>query len=149
MYGVVGMEIHTDHQPLAYSISDKNPNIDMKSWYSFIQSFTPKIQYQPVNNLSDADISEDSSDENSIHSAESSFENVIEETNKPLNQFKNQLLITTGRLTVHESINVFNNVRHIIKYDTQENLVTLLKEYISPNISIGLHCTLEDLYLLP
>jgi len=26
---------------------DKNPNIEMKRWYSFIESFTPKIIYNP------------------------------------------------------------------------------------------------------
>jgi len=33
---------------------------------------------------------------------QSSFENVIQETRKPLNQFKKQLLIATGMYTIHE-----------------------------------------------
>ncbi len=98
LYGVVGIEIHTDHQPLAYSISDKNPNIEMKRWYSFIQSFTPTSKYQPgttnvvadallriqINNLTETDLSDNGSEDNKIHSVESSFENVIKETKKPL-----------------------------------------------------------------
>jgi len=40
LYGVVGIEIQTDHQPLSFAISDKNPSIEMKRWYSFIESFT-------------------------------------------------------------------------------------------------------------
>jgi len=44
-YGVIGIEIQADHQPLSFAISDKNPNIEMKRWYSFIESFTPKARY--------------------------------------------------------------------------------------------------------
>jgi len=37
------------------------------------------------------------------HSAESSFDNVIQETRKPLSQLQQtQLLLTTGRFTVHK-----------------------------------------------
>jgi len=81
----------------------------MKRWYSFIESFTPKVIYKlgttnvvadalsriQVNNLTDSN--ESVSDQNTQHSTESSFENVIQETRKPLNQFKQQLLIATGR----------------------------------------------------
>jgi len=44
-------------------------------------------------------------------------------------------------------VTIFGNTRHIIEeFDTPENLVSILREYIPPNISIGVHCTLEDLY---
>jgi len=130
----------------------------MKRWYSFIESYSPKIIYKPgaTNVVADAlsriqiniltKSNESVSDQNTQHSAESSsFENVIQETRIPLNQFKQQLLIATGRYTVHESINVFGNTRHIIEYDTPKNLISILREYISPNIT-GVHCTLEDFY---
>jgi len=48
-----------------------------------------------INNLTESN--ESVSAQNTQHSAESSFENVIQETRKPLNQFKQQLLIATGR----------------------------------------------------
>lgn len=32
---------------LGFSISQKNPNIEMKKWYSFIESYSPKIIYKP------------------------------------------------------------------------------------------------------
>jgi len=47
LYGVNNIEIYTDHQPLSFSISQKNPNIEMKRWYSFIESYSPKIIYIP------------------------------------------------------------------------------------------------------
>jgi len=119
----------SDHQLLSISISQKNSNIEMKRWYSFIESYSPKIIYKPgatnvvadalsriqINNLTESN--ESVSYQNTQHSAEISFENFIQETRKPLNQFKQQLLKATGRFTIHESINVFGNTRHIIEYD--------------------------------
>jgi len=70
----------------------------------------------------------------------------MQETRKSLNQFKQQLLIATGRYTIHEMVNIFGNTRHIIEFDTPENLVSILREYIPPNIRIGIHSTSEDLY---
>jgi len=43
-------------------------------------------------------------------------------------------------------VNIFGNTRHIQEFDTTENLVSILREYIPPNITISDHCTLEDLY---
>jgi len=43
-------------------------------------------------------------------------------------------------------VNIFGNTRHIIEIDTPENLVSMFREYIPPNKTIGIHCTLEDLY---
>jgi len=73
----------------------------MKRWYSFNESYSPKIIYKPgstkvvadalsriqINNLTDSN--ESVSDQNTQHSAESSFENVIQETRKPLNHVYN------------------------------------------------------------
>jgi len=50
-----------------------------------------------------------------------------------INKFKQQLLLTTGRYTLrytHEPLEVFDKTRHIIEYDTVENLVTILREYL-------------------
>jgi len=56
------------------------------------------------------------------------------------------LLLATGRYTIQESINIFENTRHITKFDTPENLISILREYIPPNLAVGIHCTLEDFY---
>jgi len=47
LYGVNNIEIYTYHQPLSFSISQKNPNIEMKRRYSFIECYSPKIIYEP------------------------------------------------------------------------------------------------------
>jgi len=65
---------------------------------------------------------------------------------KPLNQFKQQLLLATGRYIIHESVTIFQNTRHIIEFDTPENLISILREYIPPNLTVGIHCTLEHFY---
>jgi len=69
-------------------------------WYSFIKSYPPKNIYKPgaINVVADAlsrnQISnasgsiESVSDQNTQHLAESSFENVKQETRKSLNQLK-------------------------------------------------------------
>jgi len=46
------------------------------------------------------------------------------------------LLLATGRYKIHESINIFENTRHIIEFNTPENLISM----------VGIHCTLEDFY---
>jgi len=111
----------------------------MKRWYSFIESYSPKIIYKPgstnvvadalsriqINNLTDRN--ESVSNQNTQHSAENSFENVIQETRKPLNQFKQQLLIATGRYTIHDMVNIFGNTRHIIEFDTPQKFGINLK----------------------
>ncbi len=41
---------------------------------------------------------------------------------------------------------VFDKTRHIIEYDTPENLVGILRSYLPPSTTVGIYCTLEDLY---
>jgi len=47
LYGVNNIEIYTDHQPFSFSISQINPNIEMKRWYSCFESYSPNIIYKP------------------------------------------------------------------------------------------------------
>lgn len=145
------MEIHTDHQPLSFAVSERNPNIKIKRWRSFIEEFSPKIIYKPgatnvvadalsrqiLNNITSSEESDRSGDSvtNTQHSAESSDEYHIHETKKPLNHFKQQILINDGaRITVLETISYFNNKRFLIEYDIPQNIIGVLKEYINPKI---------------
>jgi len=34
----------------------------------------------------------------------------------------------------------------MLDIDTTENVISILREFIPPNITIGVHCTLEDFY---
>lgn len=155
LYGVKNLEIQTDHQPLTFSVSVRNPNAKMKRWHALIEEFAPKIIYKPgtANVVADAlsrqilnQISDDDSIHSTQHSTESSENFLIPETNKPLNEFKQQILLLKNRLTIHESITTFGRTRHIIEFDTRENLLTILKEFLQPNLVTAIHCTQEDLY---
>lgn len=155
LYGVKDLEIQTDHQPLTFAVSTRNPNAKMKRWHAFIEEFAPKITYKPgtENVVADAlsrQILNQISDNDSIHSTQHSIESSdnfnISETNKPLNEFKQQILLLKNRFTIHESVNIFDRTRHIIEFDTRENLLTILKEFLNPNLVTAIHCTPEDLY---
>jgi len=43
-YGVIGIEIQTDHQSLSFTISDQNSNVEMIRWYSSLKVL-PRKQY--------------------------------------------------------------------------------------------------------
>jgi len=148
LYGLVGIEIQTDHLSFCsqFRIKIQTKIIYKPGTTNVVADALSPIQINNITN-SDIDASKQSfSDQDTQRSAESSFENVIQETRKPLNQFKQQLLLTTGRYSIHESLKIFDKTRHIIEYDTVENLVSILREYLPPNITVGIHCSLEDLY---
>lgn len=43
LYGANNLNIFTDHQPLTFSISDKNPNAKLKRWRAFIEEYSPNF----------------------------------------------------------------------------------------------------------
>lgn len=154
LYGVSNLEIHTDHQPLTFAVSTRNPNAKMKRWHAFIEEFAPKMVYKPgtTNVVADAlsrqflnNLSDSTTISGTQHSAESSDNVQIQETKKPLNQFKQQILLSKAEFTIHEQVKNFDKTRHIIEYDNLENLVTILKELLQPGI-VAIYCTPEDLY---
>lgn len=76
----------------------------MKRWHAFIEEYAPKIIYKPGTSNVVADalsrqvlnvLTDDSSETNDItqHSAQSSDNVQIRETSKPINQFKQQLVL--------------------------------------------------------
>lgn len=104
LYGVSGIRIYTDHQPLTFAMSDRNANSKMKRWGAFIEEFAPKFFYKPgkENVVADAlsrqyikQLSENDDDDHTIHS-EISSTNVIKSIKFPVNQFKNQYIISKG-----------------------------------------------------
>jgi len=155
LYGVTNLEIHTDHQPLTFAMSPNNPNTKMKRWHAFIEEFAPKIIYKPgtQNVVADAlsrqflnNITDDESLHSTQHSIESSDGFDIPRSSKPLNEFKQQILLTKSGTVAHESVICFGRTRHIIEFDTRENLKKILFEHLKPNLVTGVSCTAEDLY---
>ncbi len=75
LYGVIGIEIQTDHQSLSFTISDKNPKIIYKPGTTNVVA--DALSRIKINNITNSDLEQSDSDQNTQHSAESSFENVI------------------------------------------------------------------------
>ena len=112
LYAVKDLGIHTDCQLLAFAVSKKTSNIRMKRLGSFIEDLSINIIYKPGttnvvadalsrqvwNNLPSSDESRDSSDSliETQLSAESSDQYKIHETKKPLNHFKQHIVIDNG-----------------------------------------------------
>jgi len=44
---------------------------------------------------------------------------------------------------------VFDKTSHIIESDSVQNLLTILREYLPPNTTVGIHCSLKDLNHVP
>ena len=96
LYGIKNVNIFTDHQPLIYAVSDKNPNTKIKRWRAFIEEFSPTFHYKPgkenyvadalsrqyIHNISSENLS-------TVHSEESTS-NSIKSIKYSVNQFKNQ-----------------------------------------------------------
>lgn len=155
LYGVADLEIHTDHQPLTFAISTKNPNAKIKRWMSFVEEYSPKFVYKPgtTNVVADAlsrqilnNITDNESLESTQHSAESSETIDIPETAKPLNEFKEQILLHKTGFSKYDSLVIFDKTRHIIDFDTRETLKTILFRILKPNFVTAIHCNAEDLY---
>uniref|UniRef100_A0A0A1WWW7 RNA-directed DNA polymerase n=1 Tax=Zeugodacus cucurbitae TaxID=28588 RepID=A0A0A1WWW7_ZEUCU len=53
--GTRDIKIYTDHQPLTFAVSDKNPNAKIKRWKAFIDEHNAKIHYKPGKENSVAD----------------------------------------------------------------------------------------------
>lgn len=46
IYGIADLTIYTDHQPLTFAISEKNPNLKIKRWKTMIEESGAKIAYK-------------------------------------------------------------------------------------------------------
>jgi len=115
----------TDHTPLTFAVSDKNPNAKLKRWKGIIDDHGAKLVYKPgkENHVSDAlsrqniNVLEDEieSDVATIHS-EQSLTYTIDTTDNPVNCFRNQIIIEEGNSSsVDTFILIKSKVRHIIK----------------------------------
>lgn len=152
LYGIKNIQIYTDHQPLIYSMTDKNSNSKMKRWRSFIEEFSPRFYYKPgcENKVADAlsrqyinSMSIDSI--NTEHSELSSTE-VIRSTKKPVNQFKNQYVITKSPTPSKKTKIFFQKfLRHFLTYNSISTLIQFLKDTVNTNSTNIIHCDLSTL----
>lgn len=156
LYGVKSLNIFTDHQPLTFAVSDRNPNAKIRNWKAFIDECNAKVFYKPgkenvvadalsrqhINNLSD-----DSSiiTENTVHSEES-LSNVIESVDRPVNCFRNQIIIDQGEIPEKKCFILFGRkIRHFITFKDDNDLMTLLQQAVNTDVVNAIHCDLPTL----
>lgn len=165
LYGHTGFKIFTDHQPLTFALSDKNSNLKLKRWKSFIEEFSPQLIYKPgkenivadalsrsCNILSDEETDNDeiSTTAATCHSQEESTDPLnIPRTNVPLNTFKQQIIIERETYSRLDNEKIFEGFkRHLIFYDNLDNLKQNLKKIINPKIQNAIYCPEETFALL-
>ena len=156
LYGVKKLNIYTDHQPLTFAVSDKNPNSKIKRWKAFIEEFSPTLHYKPGKDNIVADalsrqflaVTTHTESSQSIQAcaSEISLTEVIPSVETPINSFKNQIILTQGSETKKETKILFKNrIRHRISHKNFEGLLEKLKESINPRVVNGIYCDLHTL----
>lgn len=157
LYGANNINIFTDHQPLTFSISDKNPNAKLKRWRAFVEEFSPKFHYKPgkENVVADAlsrqhinalnpETASDSDDE-TVHSEESSTE-VVPTALNPINTFRNQIILERGEINSKTKKILFRSrIRHNIIFQDIDSIFEQIKDCLNPNVTNGLLCELPIL----
>lgn len=157
LYGVNQLNIFTDHQPLTFAVSDKNPNAKIKRWKSLVESFNAKIFYKPgkENHVADAlsrqhmnmvEVGmEPSSDCATIHSEES-LTYTIETVDKPVNCFRNQIVLQECESPSKQTFILFGSkTRHIVSFRDTDSLIDTLQEVINDGVVNAIHCSLPVL----
>jgi len=150
LYGATKINIHTDHQPLVFSLSEKNPNTKMKRWRSFIEEFSPRFIYKPgrenvvADALSRQHINALAS--SSCVNSELSSTPVIPSVINPLNCFKNQIVLISDNSTKKSTKILFKSrVRHTIHFESLDTLFNIIPDVVNPNVVNAIHCELPIL----
>lgn len=143
------------HQPLIFAVSEKNTNAKIKRWKAKIEEYDAKIHYKPgkenfvADTLSRQDVNalDDGlrSDAATVHSEQSlSFTN--ESTVKPLNCFRNQIVLEEARFPLTRRITMFTTKsRHIIHFTDRDHLIQDIKAVINPEVVNTIYCDLPTL----
>lgn len=143
LYGSAKVVIYTDHQPLTYALSNKNSNSKMKRWKAILEEYNYEIQYKPgkSNVVADALSRPPTTNINSltgtVHSSDSSPQDLIPSVEVPINAFKNQIFLSLGESSDYKFKVVFPGYnRHILTepdYDS-EKVISALKMYLNPSV---------------
>lgn len=155
LYGAKDIVIHTDHQPLTFAVSNKNPNAKIKRWKAFIDEHNAKINYKPGKENFVADAlsrqsinalqNEPQSDAATIHSEES-LTYTIESAEKPINCFRNQIILESAAFPLERMLVLFNSkTRHLIGYTDRVSLINQVKDVVNPEVVNAIHCDLSTL----
>lgn len=171
LYGARKIRILTDHQPLTFSLSNRNYNAKLKRWKARIEEYNCELIYKPgktnvvadalsrlkteVNALTDSIVAHPPSDtdtasEGTMHSAEEDSSDLIPHVEVPINVFKNQIILRQGASCECSEEPHIGYKRFYITMPTlnREALVTILKKILNPNVINGIkipECSLSNL----
>ncbi|KAH8415435.1 hypothetical protein KR222_001502, partial [Zaprionus bogoriensis] len=99
------------------------------------------LSRQNVNALQDAH----QSDAATIHS-ELSLTYTVETTDKPINCFRNQIILEEALFPLKRNLILFGRkTRHLISFTDKNNIFETLKKVINPNVVNAIHCDLPIL----
>lgn len=155
LYGIADVTIFTDHRPLIFSVSDKNPSLKIQRWKAFTEESGARIQYKPGSQNVVADtlsrqfnhLSEESSLE-SDHSTPNSPENDgILRKNLPLNFFKTQIHLKKSHIDeLKTSLPFKGYTLHTIRLTNSDSLLRNLALIIHHKGTNIIHSTEEEFY---
>ena len=156
LYGSKNLIIFTDHQPLTFSVSDKNTNAKIQRWKAFIEEHNAKIVYKPgkenivadalsrqsINIIDDVDNMSTSA---TVHSEES-LTNTIRRTDTPLNCYKNQIVIEESDVDFTRTSILFRSKkRHFIQYNNINHVLDRVKDVVDFSSVNAINCSLNVL----
>lgn len=155
LYGVKNLNIFTDHQPLTFAVSDRNPNAKIRRWKAFIDEYNANIYYKPgkENYVADAlsrhnihALEDDvQSDRATIHS-EISLTYTIDTTDKPINCFQNQIIIEENNIASDRTVILFGKkIRHTIHFSNRDSLIKRVCDVVKKDVVNAIHCELPIL----
>lgn len=144
-------EIRTDHKPLVWLRQKKDLNSKLLRWKLELEAFEFDIKYKKgtLNNNADAlsriEINANTnSDEMTQHSADTDDNEFIPATERPLNVFKNQIILETSNEDSTIASTLFTNYHRIVikrHVFTPAILINILKEYTSTRCANGINCS--------
>lgn len=142
LYGAK-FKILTDHQPLTFTLSQRNTNAKLKRWKAYLEEHDYEIIYKPgkTNVVADALSRMVCSVTATQHSANDSDSFFIPSTEAPLNAFRHQVILKEGidHVTTTEPFTNFKRVDVTMSSISDSNLLNFLNTHFDPSKLNGLY----------
>lgn len=164
--------LFTDHKPLTYALNLKTPNDRLIRMKLRLEDFDYEIQYKPgkqnvvadglsrivhqevhlnEQDTSSSSSSDEESDDETVHSADSDAGQLIKMTEKPINSFRNQIVIQKGDANEERYESVFPGInRRTLTRATfgVPAAVRIFRDYMHPSRVNCILCPEEWLNIL-